>query len=95
MFRIIFPLARPELATVALYCFIWSWNEFLFALVYVQKPELRTISVGIALLQSVPNFPPETNIILAASAAVTLPVLLLFAITQRQFIEGITAGAIK
>ena len=95
LFRIIFPLARPALATVALYCFIWSWNEFLFALVYVQKPNLRTISVGIALLQALPNFPPETNIILAASAAVTLPVLILFGFTQRQFIEGITAGAIK
>jgi len=95
LFRVIFPLARPALATAALFCFIWSWNEFLFALVYVQKPELRTISVGIALLQSVPNFPPQTNIILAASAAVTLPVLILFGFTQRQFIEGITAGAVK
>jgi ABC-type glycerol-3-phosphate transport system permease component len=95
LFRIIFPLARPALATVALFCFIWSWNEFLFALVYMQKPNLRTISVGIALLQSVPNFPPQTNVILAASAAVTLPVLLLFGFAQRQFIEGMTAGAVK
>jgi len=93
--RIIFPLARPALATVALFCFIWSWNEFLFALVYLQKPSLRTISVGIALLQSVPNFPPETNVIMAAATAVTLPVLLLFSFTQRQFIQGMTAGAVK
>lgn len=95
LFRIIFPLAKPALATVALFCFIWSWNEFLFALVYIQKPALRTISVGIALLESVPNFPRETNIILAASAAITLPVLILFIIAQRQFIEGITAGSVK
>jgi ABC-type glycerol-3-phosphate transport system permease component len=51
--------------------------------------------VGIALLQSIPGFPPQTNVILAASAAVTLPVLILFAFTQRQFIQGITAGAVK
>ncbi|MBV7339392.1 carbohydrate ABC transporter permease [Chloroflexi bacterium TSY] len=95
LFRVIFPLARPALATVALFCFIWSWNEFLFALVYIQKPALRTISVGIALLESMPNFPRETNIILAASAAITLPVLILFTVAQRQFIEGITAGSVK
>ena len=93
--RIIFPLAKPALATVALFCFIWSWNEFLFALIYLQKTLLRTISVGIALLQSVPNFPPETNVIMAAATAVTLPVLLLFSFTQRQFIQGMTAGAVK
>jgi ABC-type glycerol-3-phosphate transport system permease component len=93
--RVIFPLAKPALATVALFCFIWSWNEFLFALVYLQKPELRTISVGIALLQSVPNFPPQTNIILAAATAVTMPVLILFSFTQKQFIQGMTAGAVK
>jgi hypothetical protein len=93
--RVIFPLARPALATVALFCFIWSWNEFLFALVYVPKPDMRTISVGLALLQAVPQFPPEMNIIMAAAAAVTLPVLLLFSVAQRQFIEGMTAGAVK
>lgn len=95
MLRVIFPLLKPALGTVAIFCFIWSWNEFLFAMVYVQKPLLRTISVGLALLQSVPNFPPQTNIILAAATAVTLPVLALFAVMQRQFIEGMTAGAVK
>lgn len=93
--RVIFPLARPALATIALFCFIWSWNEFLFALVYVQKPALRTISVGLALLQTIPEFPPEMNIIMAAAAAVTLPVLVLFGLAQRQFIQGMTAGAVK
>ncbi len=95
LFSVLLPLLRPAAATVALFCFIWSWNEFLFALVYIQKPILRTISVGIALLQSIPGFPPETNVILAASAAVTVPVLILFTFTQRQFIQGITAGAVK
>ena len=65
------------------------------AMMYIQKPDLRTISVGIALLQSLPNFPPETDIILAAATAVTLPVLILFSFMQRQVIEGITRGAIK
>ena len=95
LIRVIMPLLRPPLATVAIFLFIWSWNEFLFAMVYIQKPLLRTISVGIALLQSVPNFPPQTNIILAAATAVTLPVLTLFSFMQRQFIEGMTQGAIK
>lgn len=95
LFKVIFPLLRPAVATVTLFCFIWTWNEFLFALVYIQKPDLRTISVGIALLQSLPGFPPATNIILAASAAVTIPVLILFTLTQKQFIQGMTAGAVK
>lgn len=93
--RVIVPLTRPALATVAVFCFIWSWNEFLFAMVYVQRPLLRTISVGLALLQSVPNFPPQTNIIMAAATAVTVPVLVLFATMQRQFIGGMTAGAVR
>ena len=93
--RVIFPLLKPAVGTVAIFCFIWSWNEFIFAMVYIQKPLLRTVSVGLALLQSVPNFPPQTNIILAAATAITIPVLLVFALMQRQFIEGITAGAVK
>jgi multiple sugar transport system permease protein len=93
--RVIFPLLRPPLATIAIFLFIWSWNEFLYAMVYIQKPLLRTISVGIALLQSVPNFPPQTNVILAAATAVTMPVLILFSFMQRQFIEGMTQGAVK
>jgi len=93
--QIILPLVRPALAAIALFCFIWSWNEFLFSLIFVQAPELRTVSVGIAFLSSLPNFPRETNIILAAASAVTVPVLLLFVLMQRQFIGGITAGAVK
>lgn len=95
LIRVIIPLLRPALGTAALFCFIWSWNEFLFAMVYVQKPNLRMISVGIAFLQSIPNFPQHTNVILAASAAVTVPVLIVFGFTQRQFIQGITSGAVK
>ncbi|MHB1296298.1 MAG: carbohydrate ABC transporter permease [Anaerolineae bacterium] len=93
--RVIIPLAKPILATGALFCFIWSWTEFLFALIFIQKPELRTITVGLALLQSVPNFPPQTNVIMAGAAAVTLPTLILFVFAQRQFIQGLTAGAVK
>ena len=95
MTRVIFPLLRPPLATIAIFLFIWSWNEFLYAMVYIQKPLLRTISVGIAMLQSVPNFPPQNNIILAAATAVTMPVLILFSFMQGQFIESMTQGAIK
>lgn len=95
LIRVIFPLLRPPLATIAIFLFIWSWNEFLYAMVYIQKPLLRTISVGIAMLQSVPNFPPQTQIILAAATAVTMPVLILFTFMQRQFIEGLTQGAVK
>ena len=73
LFQIIFPLLQPAIATVALFCFIWSWNEFLYALVYVQKPELRTISVGLALLESVPNFPRQINIIMAAATSLLKP----------------------
>ena len=93
--RVIIPLLRPALGTVAIFAFIWSWNEFLFAMVFIQNPPLRTVSVGLALLQAVPNFPPETNLIFAAATAITLPVLILFSTMQKQFIEGMTAGAVK
>ncbi len=93
--RVVTPLAKPILATGALFCFIWAWTEFLFALIFIQKPEMRTVTVGVALLQSIPNFPPQTNVIMAGAAAVTLPTLIVFIFAQRQFIQGLTAGAVK
>ena len=92
--RVMLPLTRPALATVGIFLFLQNWNEFLFALTFITEGRMRTLPTGIyALLSSefYGNFP-----ILAASLVLfSVPVLVLYFLFQQQFIEGLTAGALK
>ncbi len=90
--RIFLPLAVPGLATTAILIFIFAWNEFLFALTFVSSPEKRTIPVAIALFATGQKEPwPE---IFAASAVVTLPLVVLTILLQRKIVSGLTAGSV-
>src|SRR4029078_11627758 len=92
--RVMLPLTRPALATIAIFLFLQNWNEFLFALTFITEGGMRTLPSGIyALLSSevYGNYP-----ILAASLVLfSIPVLVLYFVFQQQFIEGLTAGALK
>jgi len=91
---IMLPLTRPALATVAIFLFLQNWNEFLFALTFITDSSMRTLPTGIyALLSS--EFYGNYPLLAAALVLVSLPVLVLYAIFQQQFIEGLTAGALK
>jgi multiple sugar transport system permease protein len=91
--KIFLPLSAPGLATTALLVFIFSWNEFLYALTFISSPEKRTVPVAIALFATGQKDPwPE---IFAASTVATLPLILLTVVFQRRIISGLTAGAIK
>jgi multiple sugar transport system permease protein len=92
-YRILLPLSAPGLATTAILVFIFSWNEFLFALTFTTTEASRTIPVGIALFPGLHEVPYGD--IAAASLIVTLPVILLTLVFQRQIVEGLTAGAVK
>jgi multiple sugar transport system permease protein len=86
--RIIVPLARPALAVVALFAFMGAWNDFLGPLVFLQEPSQYTLALGLQAFQSQLGG-TEWHLLMAASTLVCVPVVLLFLLTQRTFIEGI------
>lgn len=91
--KILLPLAAPGLAAAGILVFIFSWNEFLFALTFTTTEASRTIPVGIALFPGLHEVPYGD--IAAASLIVILPVILVTLFFQRQIVEGMTAGAVK
>jgi trehalose/maltose transport system permease protein len=91
--RIMLPLSSPGIFTTAILVFIFSWNEFLFALTFTSTPASRTIPVAIALFPGLHEVP--WGDIAAASVLVTLPLIFLVFVFQRRIIEGLTAGAVK
>lgn len=92
-YRIMLPLSMPGLFTTAILVFIFSWNEFLFALTFTSTQASRTIPVAIALFPGLHEVP--WGDIAAASMVVTLPLVVLVFVFQKRIIEGLTAGAIK
>jgi multiple sugar transport system permease protein len=92
--RVILPLARPALAVVALFAFMGAWNDFLGPLVYLQRPEQYTLALGLQAFQSQQGG-TEWHLLMTASLLVCLPILVLFFLTQRTFIQGIATTGIK
>ena len=91
--NIVLPLARPALFAVALFEFLWTWNDFLMPLVYLTNQKMYTLSLGLAFFQGTHD--TAVNLLMAASSLVTIPVLILFFFAQRSFIEGITLTGLK
>lgn len=91
--RIILPLSKPALATVALFQFIASWNDFNGPLLYLSDPQKFPLAYG--LEQFISSYSDQTHLLLAAAALFTLPIAFLFLLTQRTFIEGIVTTGMK
>lgn len=91
--QIVLPVSWPAIATAAILTFLYSWNEFLFALTFTLGPERQTVPVAIALFRG--QYQVPWGEVLAASIVATLPVALLVMIAQRRIISGLTAGAVK
>lgn len=91
--RVLLPLAAPGLSTTAILVFIFSWNEFLYALTFISSPEKRTVPVAISLFASEHREP--WGEIAAASVVATLPLVVLTILFQRSIVSGLTAGAVK
>jgi raffinose/stachyose/melibiose transport system permease protein len=92
--QVMLPLTRPALATVAIFVFLQNWNEFFFALTFITEGRMRTLPTGIyALLSS--EFYGNYPILAASLVLFSVPVLVLYFLFQQQFIEGLTAGALK
>ncbi|MEL7419204.1 MAG: carbohydrate ABC transporter permease, partial [Cyanobacteria bacterium J06555_3] len=91
--QIMLPLARPAIVTLFLFTFIGEWNDLFKPLVFTTRPELRTVQLALAEFQE--QFTSDWSLLMAAVVIATIPVLVLFLIGQKQFIQGISSTGIK
>ena len=91
--RIVLPLLKPALGTLGLITFIASWNNFIGPLIVMRSADNYTLPLALRSLQSPVN--TEWGALMAGSAIATIPLLILFAISSRQLIAGLTSGAVK
>ncbi|HWV34042.1 MAG TPA: carbohydrate ABC transporter permease, partial [Thermomicrobiales bacterium] len=90
--QVILPLTIPVQATLGIFVFLWHWNDFLWPLIVAQTSNMRTLTVGLATLQSLV---PSTNSMMAAAAISFLPSLLIFVFAQRFIVQSIATAGIK
>ncbi|OGO18357.1 MAG: hypothetical protein A2Z14_04780 [Chloroflexi bacterium RBG_16_48_8] len=91
--KIIIPLLRPGLAAVGIYVFITSWGEYMFASVFLNTQLKRTLPVGLAMLTD--QYRLDWGLLAAGATAICVPVIILFAILGRRFVEGMLTGSTK
>ncbi|OGU28034.1 MAG: hypothetical protein A2X66_01595 [Ignavibacteria bacterium GWA2_54_16] len=92
-FRVILPLSRPALATLAIFTFMGSWKDFLWPLIVTNRVDMRTVEVGISNFNSLysTDWPHQ----MAAAVVVMLPVIIVFLLAQKHFVRGITLTGLK
>ncbi|MDC0948948.1 carbohydrate ABC transporter permease [Gammaproteobacteria bacterium] len=95
IFRLFLPIMAPAMVTTGLLAFIAAWNEFLFALTFMQSEEMRTIPPAIANFSGASEQELPLKNIMAASVVVTIPLIILVLMFQRMIVSGLTAGAVK
>jgi multiple sugar transport system permease protein len=92
---VILPLSRPAIATISVFLFVAQWNNLIQPLIYLQKAELFTMPIYVAQKNNLQESPLPWHEIMAASVLFVIPVLVVFLLTQRYFIEGITMSGSK
>ena len=94
MTRVIVPLAKPAIAAVALFHFLWSWNDFFGPLLYlIDDRSLWTVPIGLSEFETLHHV--EWNLLMAACVLFMVPVIILFFLAQKVFIEGVTLTGVK
>ncbi len=93
LWRIILPLSRPALATLAIFTFMGVFNDFLWALIVVSSEELKTVQLGLAIFRD--RYQTDWGQLMAASVTATVPILVVFFFAQKYFIRGITLSGLK
>ena len=93
IWEVVLPISAPGLATAAILTFLYSWNEFLFALSFAMGPERYTVPVAIALFRG--QYQVPWGEILAAAMVASVPVAVIILVAQRRIVSGLTAGAVK
>ncbi|MCI0691427.1 carbohydrate ABC transporter permease [candidate division KSB1 bacterium] len=93
LWRIILPLSKPALATLAIFTFMGVFNDFLWALIVVNSEEMRTVQLGLAVFRD--RYVTQWDKLMAGSVMATMPILLIFFFAQKYFIKGITLSGLK
>jgi ABC-type glycerol-3-phosphate transport system permease component len=91
--QIMVPLARPAIATLCIFNFLWAWNEFLYALLLLTNDDVKTLTVGVLQLQG--RFTTDYPALMAGLLITSLPVVGVYLLFQRHLVRAIVAGAIK
>lgn len=91
--RLMVPLAKPALAVLGIFTFVGEWNEFLWPLVITNTSEMRTLQVGLAMLQE--ELPMAFGLLMAGATYAAVPMTVVFLAFQRYFLKGLTVGALK
>ncbi|MGG1635231.1 sugar ABC transporter ATP-binding protein [Paenibacillus sp. FSL A5-0031] len=91
--RILMPLSRSAVIVVALFTFLGSWNDFMGPLIYLKSDSRFTLALGLQMFQG--SYTAQWDLLMAASATVVMPCVLVFLIGQRYFLEGITLTGLK
>ena len=92
-FSIILPQAKPAVATASIFAFLWTWNDFMGPVIYLHSPERFTLPIGLRAFQQQTG--TEWDMLMAASLVVMLPVIALFFLLQRYFIQGMAMSGLK
>jgi|SRR5690554_1202238 len=91
--QVILPLAKPGLAVLGIFTFMGQWNEFLWPLIITNSAHMRTLPVGLALLQE--ELPMQYGLLMAGATYAAIPMITIFFMFQRYFLKGVTVGALK
>ncbi len=93
LMTILVPLARPAFATLAIYAFLSTWNQYLWPLLVINSQQMRTVQIGLAILQSQESV--SWSLVMAGIVLIVAPTVFLFLVGYRHVVRGLTAGAVK
>ncbi|CAN5762079.1 carbohydrate ABC transporter permease [soil metagenome] len=93
--QIIMPQTLPAIGAIAIFAGVSAWNDFLGPLIYLQDSSMYTLSIGLTFFQQQDSYDVQYNLLMAASALIVLPLIVMFLLFQKSFIEGISVGSIK
>lgn len=91
--KVFLPLTRPALSTIAVFSFMWSWNNYFWPLLIISEPEMRTVQLGLAMFKSEGGI--QWGEFMAATVVATLPIMIAYFLAQKQFVKGITLTGLK
>jgi len=89
----VLPLIAPGIAAIGIFCFVTSWTEYLFASILINTDALRTLPPGLAGI--IGQYQIDWGLLMAGAVAMTLPLVIVFALFGRSFVSGLTQGAVK
>ncbi|MDX9984872.1 carbohydrate ABC transporter permease, partial [Sphaerochaeta sp.] len=91
--QIMLPLSKPALSTLTIFTFVNTWNDFLGPLLYLTRMELKTIQIGLRMFIS--QYSSEYGLIMAASVVALIPVVIVFLVLQKFFVQGVATAGLK